>query len=119
MVNASGKPRGNRRGPRGGKRRVPSPSRQRYDANNPVISLRLTADLRAALDDLRSKGDVSIADILRTGLGLMSPPIEEAYNNGVGLALAEVYLLVCWDCEDAVMRFYNHHLENEGSPNHG
>ena len=118
MVNASGKPRGNRREPRGGKRRAPSPSRLRYDAKNPVLSIRLTADLRVALDDLRSKGDVSIADILRAGLGLMSPSIEEAYNNGVGFALAEVYLLVCWDCEDAVMRFYNHHLENEGSPNH-
>ena len=119
MVNASGKPRGTRRGPRGGKRRVPSPSRQRYDAKNPVVSLRLTADLRDALDDLRRKGDVSIADILRAGLGLMSPPVEEAYNNGVGFALAEVYLRVCYDCEDAVMGFYNHHLENEGSPNHG
>ena len=119
MVNASGKRRGNRRSPRGGKRRVPSPSRQRYDAKNPVLSIRLTADLRAAIDDLRSKGDISIADILRAGLGLMSPPVEEAYNNGVGFALAEVYLRVCYDCEDAVMGFYNHHLENEGSPNHG
>ena len=58
---------------------------------------------------------------MRVGLELMSPPIEEAYNNGVGFgfALAEVYLLVCWDCEDAVMRFYNHHLESEGSLNRG
>ena len=106
MVNASGKRRGNRRGPRGGKRRVPSPSRQRYDAKNPVVSFRLTADLRAALDDLRSKGDVSIADILRAGLGLMSPPIEEAYNNGFTSALAEIYLRVCYDCEDPVMVFF-------------
>ena len=119
MVNASGKPHGNRRASRGGKRRVPSPSRQRYDPKNPVLSIRLTADLRAALDDLRAKGDVSIADILRAGLGLMSPQIKEAYNNGVGFALAEVYLRVCRDCEDAVMRFYNHHLENEGSVNRG
>ena len=119
MVNAPGKPRGKRRGPRGGKRRVPSPSRQRYDKKNPVISFRVTADLRAALDDLRSKGDVRIADILRTGLGLMSPPIEEAYSNGVGYALAELFLLVCYDCEDTIMGFYNHHLENEGSPDRG
>ena len=106
MVNASGKPRGNRRGPKGGKRRVPSPSRQRYDAKNPVVSFRLTADLRAALDNLRSEGDVSIADILRAGLRLMSPPIEEAYNNGFTSALAEVYLLVCDDCQDEVMEFF-------------
>ena len=111
MVNASGKPRGNRRGPNGGKRRVPSPSRQRYDAKNPVISIRLTADLRAALDDLRSKGPVSIADILRAGLGLMSPPVDEAYNNGFTSALAEVYLRVCYDCQDGVMAFFSQQQE--------
>ena len=85
---------------------MPSPSRQRYDAKNPVVSFRLTSDLRAALDDLRSKGDVSIADILRAGLGLMSPPIEEAYTNGFTSALAEVYLRVCYGCEDEVMAFF-------------
>ena len=111
MVNASGKPRGNRRGAKGGKRRVLSPSRQRYDAKNPVVSFRLTADLRAALDDLRSKGDVSIADILRAGLGLMSPPIEEAYTNGFTSALAEVYLRVCYDCEGEVMAFFREQQE--------
>ena len=111
MVNASGKRRGNRRTSRGGKRRVPSPSRQRYDTKNPVVSFRLTADLRAALDDLRSKGDVSIADILRSGLGLMSPPIEEAYTNGFTSALAEVYLRVCYDCEGEVMAFFREQQE--------
>ena len=111
MVNASGKPRGNRRTSRGGKRRVPSPSRQRYDTKNPVISLRLTSDLRAALDDLRRKGDVSIADILRAGLGLMSPPIQEAYTNGFTSALAEVYLRVCYDCEGEVMAFFREQQE--------
>ena len=112
MVNTSGKRGGNRRGHKRGKRRVPSPSRLRYDAKNPVISFRVTTDIRAALDDLRSKGDVSIADVLRAGLGLMSPPIEEAYSNGVEFALAELFLLVCFECEDLVMGFYNHHLEN-------
>ena len=111
MVNASGKRRGNRRVASGGKRREPSPSQQRYDAKNPVLSLRLTADLRAALDDLRSKGHVSIADILRAGLGLMSPPIEEAYTNGFTSALAEVYLRVCYDCEGEVMAFFREQQE--------
>ena len=60
-----------------------------------------------------------MADILRAGLGLMSPPIEEAYNNGVVFALAEIYRLACDECEDLIMGFYNHHLENEESPNHG
>ena len=90
---------------------MPSPSRQRYDAKNPVVSFRLTSDLRAALDDLRSKGDVSIADILRAGVGLMSPPIEEAYTNGFTSALAEVYLRVCYDCEGEVMAFFREQQE--------
>ena len=90
---------------------MPSPSRQRYDAKNPVLSIRLTADLRAAIDDLRSKGDISIADILRAGLGLMSPPVEEAYTNGFTSALAEVYLRVCYDCEGEVMAFFREQQE--------
>jgi len=90
---------------------VPSASRQRYDAKNPVLSIRLTADLRAAIDDLRSKGDISIADILRAGLGLMSPPVEEAYTNGFTSALAEVYLRVCYDCEGEVMAFFREQQE--------
>ena len=106
MVNTSGKRRGNRRATRGGKRREPSPSRQKYDAKNPVVSIRLTADLRDALYDLRAKGSVSIGDVLRAGLGLMSPPVEEAYDNGFGSALAEVYLRVCDSCEDEVMAFF-------------
>ena len=76
-----------------------------------MVSFRLTADLRAGLDDLRNKGDVSIADILRAGLGLMSPPIEEAYNNGFTSALAEVYLLVRDDCQDEVMEFFREQQE--------
>ena len=111
MVNASGKRRGNRRSTKGGKRRVASPSRQRYDAKNPVISIRLTSDLRAALDDLRNKGGLSIADVLRAGLGLMSPPIKEAYTNGFTSALAEVYLRVCYDCHDEVMAFFRERQE--------
>ena len=75
------------------------------------MSIRLTADLRAALNDLRSKGDVSIADILRAGVGLMSPPIEEAYTNGFTSALAEVYLRVCYDCEGEVMAFFREQQE--------
>ncbi len=111
MVNASGKPRGNRQSTKCGKRRVASPSRQRYDAKNPVLSLRLTADLRVGLDDLRAKGSVSIGDVLRAGLGLMSPPVEEAYNNGFTSALAEVYLRVCYDCQDGVMAFFREQQE--------
>ena len=76
-----------------------------------MISLRLTADLRVALDDLRAKGSISIGDVLRAGLGLMSPPIEEAYNNGFPSALAEVYLRVCDDCQDEVMAFLREQQE--------
>jgi len=108
MVNASGKRRGNRLRPRGGKRRVPSPSWQRYDAKNPVISLRLTADLRTALDELRQKGDFSFGDILRAGLELLSPTVGDSYANGVTFALAELYLITCDECQDAIMEFFDH-----------
>ena len=109
MVNASGKPNGNRRGSRDGKRRVPSPSRQRYDAMNLVISLRLTADLRTALDELRQKGDFSCGYILRVGLELLSPTVGDSYSNGVTFALAELYLITCDNCQDRIMEFFDHY----------
>ena len=119
MVNGSGIPRGNRRGPKSGKRRTPSPSRLRYEARNPVVSVRVTVDMRAALDDLRVKGDVSIADVLRAGLELMSPTIGEAYNNGVTYASAEIYRLACDECEDLVIEFFNQHQNTQGSSRSG
>ena len=112
MVNAPGKPRGNRRGPRGGKRRVPSPSRQRYDKKNPVISFRVTADLRAALDELRYKGDFSFSDIFRVGLDLLSPTVGDSYSNGVTFALAELYLITCDECQDTIMEFFNQYQKS-------
>ena len=107
MVNASGKPHGNRRGPRGGKRRLPSPSRLRYDAKNPVLSLRLSADLRAALDELRYMGGFSFSDIFRVGLELLSPTVGDSYRNGVTFALAELYLITCDQCQDTIMEFFD------------
>ena len=109
MVNDSGKPHGNRRGPRRGKRRVPSRSRQRYDAKNPVISLRMSADLRAALDELRNMGGFSFSDIFRVGLELLSPTVGDSYHNGVTFALAELYLTTCDECQDAIMEFFDHY----------
>ena len=109
MVNAPGKPRSNRRGSEGSKRRVPSPSRQRYDAKNPVISLRLTADLRTALDELRHKADFSFGDIFRVGLELLSPTVGDSYGNGVTFALAELYLITCDECQDTIMEFFDHY----------
>ena len=109
MVNASGKPHGTRRGPRRGKRRVPSPSRQRYDEKNPVLSLRLSADLRAALDELRHMGGFSFSDIFRVGLELLSPTVGDSYSNGITFALAELYLTTCDDCQDTIMEFFDHY----------
>jgi hypothetical protein len=112
MVNASGKPRSNRRDPGGGKRRTPSPSRLRYDAKNPVLSLRLTADLRAALDELRYKGDFSFSDIFRVGLELLSPTVGDSYSNGVMFALAELYLITCDECQDTIMEFFDQYQKS-------
>ena len=109
MVNASGKPRGNRRGPRRGKRLTPSPGRLRYDAKAPVVSFRVTADMRAALDDLRARGNLSIADVLRVGLGLLSPVVGASYNNGITYTLSELYLRVCYECEDVILAFADEH----------
>ena len=107
MVDASGnrrgKPRGKRYGNRDGKRGGPPPSRARYEERNPVVSVRVPADLSGKLKDLREQSGLSMVDILRAGLQKCSAPVGKAHSQGFLEALAILYEAVCSDCRDQVM----------------
>ena len=81
-----------------------------------MISLRLPADLRAAIDELRQKGDFSFGDILRVGLELLSPTGGDSYSNGVTFALAELYLITCDECQHTIMEFFDHYQTSQCTP---
>ena len=103
MVNGSGNRRSNPRGKRDGKRGGPPPSRARYEQKNPVISVRVPADLSGELKVLREQSGLSMMDILRAGLQRCSAPVGKAHSQGFLEALAILYEAVCIDCRDVVM----------------
>ena len=107
MVNESGNrrgnPRGKRHGNRDGKRGGPPPSRARYEERNPVVSVRVPADLSGEMKDLREQSGLSMVDILRAGLQRCSAPVGKAHSQGFLEALAILYEAVCTDCQDAVI----------------
>jgi hypothetical protein len=60
---------------KGTRRRVP-PSRERYEDTHPVISVRVTPQMRERLELLKTTSGMSAADVLRVGLGLAQLAIE-------------------------------------------
>ena len=88
---------------RSGKRRSLPPSRQRYQQAHPTVSLRVDLDLCAQLKGLKEQAGLSVADVLKIGLGRCGPLVGEAFHNGFMSALAEAYQNVCDTCEDEVM----------------
>ena len=86
-----------------GKRRSTPPSRRRYEASHPTVSFRVDLDLYAQLKGLKEKANLSVADVLRVGLGICKPVVGEAFQNGFMSALAEAYEAVCEDCEDQLV----------------
>ena len=86
-----------------GKRRSTPPSRRRYEASHPTVSVRVDPELYGELKALKKKAGLSVADVLRVGMERRGPLVGEAFRNGCMSALAEAYEAVCEDCEDAVM----------------
>ena len=63
-------------------RKKPPPSRLRYEANNPVVSVRVPKDLYDALLKFKKTRGLSMADVLKLGLGLAEPGLEKAWEDG-------------------------------------
>ena len=88
---------------RSGKRRPLPPSRERYERSHPTVSLRVDIDLYAQLKALKEKANLSVADVLKIGLGRCGPIVDKAFHNGFMGGLAEAYQNVCDTCEDEIM----------------
>ena len=75
-------------------RNRPPPSRVRYEARNPVVSVRVTRALRDQLNEMKEKHGLSMADILRIGLDHTEQVVNRAQRDGyleaLGQCLGEV-----------------------------
>jgi hypothetical protein len=63
------------------RKRVP-PSRKRYEENHPVVSVRISPELRDDLQFLKDTAGMSITDVLRAGVGKALPEMGRAFDLG-------------------------------------
>ena len=63
------------------KRRTP-PSRLRYEASHPTVTVRVTRELYDELADLKAAAGLSVAGVLRIGLDRTKASNEKAYWKG-------------------------------------
>ena len=71
------------------KKKQPPPSKIKYDKSHPIISIRVSQDLKKQLDEIREMSGKSIGDILREAVGVQSKSVKIARKIGHGLAKAE------------------------------
>lgn len=58
------------------------PSRKRYEAKNPTVSVRVSAAIKARMEALRATTGKSMAAILLESLGVQEATAHEAYQRG-------------------------------------
>ena len=82
------------------------PSRLRYEAANPTVSVRISQELKEELEDLKESSGLSMADILKVGLDKVKPDVDQFYDQGLkdGYEMAEEefkVLATCSGCGEA------------------
>ena len=65
------------------KKKQPPPSKMKYDKSHPIISIRVSQDLKEQLDEIREMSGKSVGDILREAVGVQSVSIKDAWKRGV------------------------------------
>ena len=59
------------------------PSRLRYEAANPTVSVRVSQEIKEELEELKITTGLSMSDILKVGLDKMKPDAEASYERGL------------------------------------
>lgn len=75
------------------KKRNPPPSRVRYERSHPTVTIRVDSELYEQLQEMRSTGGFSYAEVFRAGLDkaslVVGKALEEARQEGYQEGLAE------------------------------
>ena len=64
------------------KKKHQPPAKIKYDQGHPIISIRLTPDLKKKLEELNIAGHKSVADFLKKAVELQTPSLKSAYIKG-------------------------------------
>ena len=70
------------------------PSRERYDASHPVVSVRVSPELKTKLDEIRDQTGKSYGDVLREAADVQEESTGIAYEQGWHDA-QEKYAVTC------------------------
>ncbi len=71
------------------KKKQPPQAKIKYDKSHPIISIRVSEDLKEQLDEIKEMSGKSIGDILREAVGVQSKSIKNAWNRSRSLAKRE------------------------------
>src|SRR4030043_302514 len=70
-----------------------APSRIKYEAEHPVVSIRVSRELKEKLTELQAMTGKSLGDILREGVGLQASSDKESFDAGVEIT-EDMYKIV-------------------------
>lgn len=86
----------------GGNRKQVPPSRKRYEETHPVVSVRLSPELRHELDLLKFESGMNTADVIRIAVDKAKPDLKAAYERGVedGYETASQIYEVSYPCSE-------------------
>ena len=78
------------------KKKYQSPAKIKYDKSHPIISIRVTPDLKKKLEYINKLSDKSVADVLKEAVGLQTPSAKASYNKGY--LTAQIKYVVTYRC---------------------
>ena len=75
------------------------PSRLRYEATHPNVTVRVDQQLADELKSLKETTGLSMADVLKIGMDRTKPVAGDAFKKGRLSALEDCYHIACDDCQ--------------------
>ena len=64
------------------KKKEPPPAKIKYDKSHPIVSIRLTPELKKKLEEIKVKSGKTPADILKEALEIQAPSVNDAWTRG-------------------------------------
>jgi len=65
------------------KKKQPPPAKIKYDKSHPIISIRVSQDLKKQLDEIKEMSGKSVGDILREAVDVQSKSVKNAWKRGL------------------------------------
>lgn len=78
------------------KKKCPPPAKLKYDKSHPIVSIRVTPDLKKKLQEIKMMSDKSPADVLKEAVGLQIHSTSDPYKKGY--LTAQIYHCVTYEC---------------------